>query len=743
MVFPLYATSLILAAGMTAGAGAFALFVGLRLGDRSTRWAAALFLALAGYLVCHGTSVRLPRPHEWAAAFLPLEILAGFVFFAAFSPYVSEAAGRSGAPSAKLFRRVGGVLVGLAVVVCAAKPSWIATSGDRSTATQLPWGELLHYSDPVKVNPLFYCFAAASLLHAASTAIGWWRRERSTRALWTLVFCVMLLTGFVHDVMVDLGLLQTPPISGLLALMALGILGSSLTTKLVRGAELAKRLAIREAELEATYNSIGDAIVSVDSEQTVRLMNREASTLFGNHVTNSQPQKLGNLLAGVTKESGAVRGAAGSVPSGESLRVVRSGTGRDVLLSEASYPIPGNDGTGEVWVFKDVTEESALREQVHRIQQLNAVSRTTAGMAHDYKNFLAIIGGNLELLCLEHDLPDDSEAVEAIRQGVERADELSRQLMSFDADAASEQEITNVMRVIDGAVALFRGSSDLDDIEIHWRSCPQPAKVLCSASAVESALLNLLLNAKEAMPDGGKVRVVAELVELDRHYCHYSSFDISPGQFVRVSVSDTGVGIPADALPRVFEPLYTTKEQGTGLGLAATFGTVRQCNGAIEVESVAGRGTTFQMYLPIHDAAPNESDGLPLENLRDMAPLHLLVVDDDPSLRRLLQVHLEKEGFRVSLASTVAEADRMIERGLESLDGVLLDLVLPDGEGVDVYTRAREAGLEAPVLFLSASSEPPPEALGDELAGFHAKPFRRGQLLAELGRLTAHASKVA
>ncbi len=412
------------------------------------------------------------------------------------------------------------------------------------------------------------------------------------------------------------------------------------------------------------------------------------------------------------------------------------------------------DGAGtKIWdgLLLDVTEEHRLKgrqrtleHQLSQAQKMEAIGNLTGGMAHDFNNILTIIMGNLEALA-EIKLPTDAAGmVEESIDSCMRAAELTRQLLAFARRQPLEPKLVDVNHAVT-AMAKLLGRTLGEDIKVAVEPGEGLWQVLVDPAQLESAIANLSVNARDAMPDGGTLTISTRNAVLDRDYVLLNP-DAQPGDYVCVDVEDTGSGIPPEIMSRIFEPFFTTKEvgKGTGLGLAMIFGFVKQSGGHIQAYSEVGHGTTMRLYLPrAADTEGVESVSTATQEVpRANAHERILVVEDHEQIRRHVVDRLKMLGYQVIEAANGTDALAMFDRG-HKVDLLFTDVVMPGGlNGYELYQEAatRQPGL--PVLFTSGFSGP---ALGraGALAANHAlltKPYQATELARKIRQVLDKAA---
>ncbi|MFO7767382.1 MAG: ATP-binding protein [bacterium] len=375
-------------------------------------------------------------------------------------------------------------------------------------------------------------------------------------------------------------------------------------------------------------------------------------------------------------------------------------------------------------IILDVTREHELERQMSRAQRLESVGQVTGEVAHDFNNILTAIMANCGLLL--HELPRQNgprRRVEQIQESSERAAALTRRLLTFARrDPEGEARRLFLADILGGMEGMVRRLLR-EDIELEM-ALEVPAPVLSDPVHIEQIVLNLVVNARDAMPEGGRLVIELQTVDLDEVYAreHLGS---SPGEYVLLSVSDTGVGMDRRTQDRVFEPFFTTKEEGTGLGLSTVYGIVKQMGGNIWVYSEPGEGTTFKIYIPRAEGGDEEESREVPAGRESRGNERVLVVEDEESLRELAREILEDRGYDVTTAETGREALEVLEGGAAGTDLLLTDLVLPDMHGTDVARAGRSEREDLKVIFMSGYAD---EAIARsgmlaEGGAFLAKPF--------------------
>ncbi|MBI2614851.1 MAG: response regulator [Gemmatimonadetes bacterium] len=393
-------------------------------------------------------------------------------------------------------------------------------------------------------------------------------------------------------------------------------------------------------------------------------------------------------------------------------------------------------------IVEDITERRRLEAQLRQAQKMEAIGRLAGGVAHDFNNILTAILGVSDLL-LQDLGPDDPRRTDIleIHDAGKRAAALTRQLLAFSRQQRLIPERLDLNALVTNAERLLRRVIG-EDIQVKTALDPALGSVEADPGQLEQVLLNLAVNARDAMPNGGALTISTANVELDKTYGE-QHFEVRAGSYVMLAVTDTGVGMDRDTQAHLFEPLFTTKEagKGTGLGLATVYGIVKQSGGYIWVYSEPGEGSTLKIYLPRIDGEAVPRSAEPDQAVRGGTEVILLVEDEEP-VRRLAQRVLEGVGYTVLGASNGEEARAIFGQREADIALVVTDLVMPRMGGHLLYETLRDEGKTVKCLFVSGYSE----REGHErrvLEGespFLPKPWTVESLLRKVREVLDHAS---
>ncbi len=486
--------------------------------------------------------------------------------------------------------------------------------------------------------------------------------------------------------------------------------------------EMERKLKESERWLTATLKSIGDAVIATDADGAITFMNPVAETLTGWSQEEAMGRKLTEVFKIVNEEThntvdnpvmralreGVVVGLAN-----HSLLIARDGT--EIPVDDSAAPIRDarENVTGVVLVFRDITERKQVEEEKEKLQvqlfqsqKMEAIGILVGGVAHYFNNLMTIVIGYSDLLLArldEGDLLSLREDIARIKKAGEQATSLTQQLLAFSRKQMLQPQKLNLNATVTDMEELLRPliSEDIDLVVVLE---PALEWITADPGQIEQVIMNLVVNARDAMPQGGRLIIKTENVTLDEDYYRVIP-EARPGKFVCLSVEDTGVGMDQETLRHIFEPFFTTREvgKGTGLGLAVVYGIVRQHEGWINVYSEPGRGSTFKAYLPSFSAEPEEE---PEEEPTFFQAIQghgqrILVVEDEEGVRAFATTMLRESGYVVFGAASAEEALDIFEREKGNFHLVFSDVVLPGRDGLQLVD---ELLLRKPALRVLLSS---------------------------------------
>ncbi|HEY2016410.1 MAG TPA: CHASE3 domain-containing protein [Bryobacteraceae bacterium] len=492
--------------------------------------------------------------------------------------------------------------------------------------------------------------------------------------------------------------------------------------------------------LRTTLYSIGDAVITVDRDGAVQLMNSVAERLTGRSEAESEGRPIEDIFrtradGENASESNLVRGAlsSGALQSpGSNIRVI-SKSGEETPIDVSAAPIRGGDGAlrGCVLVFRDVGERLRNEEKLRETAKLESLGVLAGGIAHDFNNLLVGILGNASLL--REDLPPDfpgMELLDGVERAGERAAQLTQQMLAYSGRGHFVVRSMDLSKEVQQITALVHASIPKNvDLRLSLKD-GLPA-VEADAGQLQQVVMNLVINAAEAVgAKRGSVEIAtaSQTVVDDRPVITVLGERIRPGRYVVLRVTDSGCGMDEATRARIFDPFFTTKFTGRGLGLAAVLGIAKGHNGGIQVESALGVGSTFRVFFPVPAEQYAPTTAAPVAAL---APGRgkILVVDDEISVRSMVRNVLERAGYEVILASNGAEAVEVFAQDAGEIALILLDMTMPIMSGEEALPKLRSIRKEVRVIASSGYNEV--EALakfGQDIDGFIQKPYTAAQL---------------
>ncbi|MDP8238014.1 MAG: PAS domain S-box protein, partial [Candidatus Hatepunaea meridiana] len=480
--------------------------------------------------------------------------------------------------------------------------------------------------------------------------------------------------------------------------------------------QVAKAIEHKQAEealkdSETKYRQLAetakDVIMVLDLEGKIKYINQEGLRLSGYSEGEAMQMNITDVLTD-EQVTGAVE------------RFAKRATGKtDVFAYEIEFTNKTGDRipfevksslitergepSGVLIIARDVTERKHLEEQFRQAQKMESVGRLAGGIAHDFNNLLTVIAGRTDLALAMVD-PNDTvwRNLDEIQNTTQRAAALTRQLLAFSRRQTLQPKILNLNSIITELGKMLKRIIG-DDINLMTDVEPDLKLVKVDPGQAEQVIINLVINARDAMPAGGNIEIETMNVELDEEYARTHS-DVTPGSYVMLAVSDTGCGMTDEVKSKLFEPFFTTKEEGkgTGLGLSTVYGIVKQSGGNIWVYSELDKGTTFKIYLPMVEGKAEEFKRKVVdvsEALRGTETI--LVVEDEEALRELTCYVLEQQGYNVLEAQTGGDAYLLCQKMEKPIDLILTDVVMPNMGGPELVDKLKEIWQDFKVVYMS------------------------------------------
>ncbi len=421
---------------------------------------------------------------------------------------------------------------------------------------------------------------------------------------------------------------------------------------------------------------------------------------------------------------------------------IRRKDGREVWLSDTAVIVQGSDSHPVMeGIMVDITERKALETQLQQSRKMEAVGRLAGGIAHDFNNLLTIISGYTELALSRPQLPREAHSdIERIENAAGRAASLVRQLLAFSRKQVLQPKILDLNKIVLNLDSLLRRLMD-ERIEMVTRVKDDIGKVKADPAQIEQVIMNLVVNARDAMPEGGRLIVETCNTSLDANYA-VDHVSVKPGRYVMLAVSDTGVGMDQQTVAHIFEPFFTTKEsgRGTGLGLSTVYGIVKQSGGYIWVYSEPGKGSTFKVYLPRVEDVPEELAS-PAPAMRQQRGTEtILVVEDEEAVRDLIRTVLTEKGYDVIPSLDPQHAEQISSRFEGEIHMLLTDVVMPGTSGRELAARisAQRRGIR--VLYMSGYTDNVITSGGmlERGLAFLQKPFSPAALVQKVREVLNH-----
>ncbi|MBT7304564.1 MAG: PAS domain-containing protein [Victivallales bacterium] len=407
--------------------------------------------------------------------------------------------------------------------------------------------------------------------------------------------------------------------------------------------------------------------------------------------------------------------------------------GNEMWFDSTIVPVNDDDGRVDYLIVVSIntTERKQLERRLRQSEKMDAIGQLAGGIAHDFNNQLTGIINYAGILLSQLEDEDERSCATRILRAAERGASLTAQLLAFSREGKLRTTAVDIHKTIAEVASLLAHSID-KRVQIQLHLAANPSTTTGDPAQLQSALLNLGINAGDAMAEGGELVFDTEVVNLNEEFSRSLPYDVAPGRYLRISVADTGVGMDEETLGHIFEPFFTTKGvgEGTGLGLAAVYGTVRSHEGAIEVQSEPGQGSTFVLHLPLTESPVGRDRDGPGRRQCAEGTARILLVDDEECVRISCARILGRLGYEVVACEDGAEAVEYYRQSWEDVDLVLLDMMMPRMNGRDAFLAMREINPDLKTLLLSGfGKDRRIQAILDEgVLGFIQKPFPRDVL---------------
>jgi PAS domain S-box-containing protein len=510
-----------------------------------------------------------------------------------------------------------------------------------------------------------------------------------------------------------------------------------------RLSEVYETLQRSEAQFRSLIENVSDFIVVLLADGTIRYASPsferevgERRSLIGTKITDLAADEDRNAVQFLLETV-----QAKNAPQGESpfpieaeFRIRRNANDVRILEASATNLLQHPAVNGIVINARDVTERRRLEDQLMRAQKMEAIGTLSGGVAHDFNNILTVILGHTEVLLQTlRSSPQIAEHLKSIDEASRRASGLTRQLLAFSRKQVLQPRVFNLNSLILDLDKMLRRMIS-EDIEFQTVTDPNLRATKADPGQIEQVVMNLVVNARDAIQNGGRITVETANVDLDEDYVRTHP-DARPGAHVMLAVSDTGEGIPPEILPHIFEPFFTTKEvgRGTGLGLSTVYGIIKQSGGNVLVYSQPGRGTTFKIYLPVAEEPVPVAAETSQPQISFGAET-VLLVEDEPALRDLIRIALVKNGFTVLDVAGPSDAIVVCQQHPGPIQLLLTDVIMPGMDGPSLAKQIQTQRSEIRVLYMSgyATNFIMHGGVVDPGTNFLEKPFHPRALLAKV-----------
>ncbi len=509
--------------------------------------------------------------------------------------------------------------------------------------------------------------------------------------------------------------------------------------------EMEKKVRDSEKWLSTTLTSLNEGVITTDKSGKIKFINPIAEKMTGWSATDAVSLKVSEVFKIFSEKDHEkldcpVHSILNDSQNNKSnySSLLTNKNGKEFLIDHFESLIKNHkDKTiGAILVFRDISERRRLEDQFHQAQKMESIGLLAGGVAHDFNNILSAILGYASFMKMK--MNEDHpffNYVDTIEKSAIRGADLTAQLLSFARKGQLNIKSLDLNAVVSEALKVVKSTFDRS-IEIETTFFPALPTIDIDEIKMQQILMNLFVNARDAMPKGGKLTIETNIARFTGKR-NDLTLDLEPGVYAVLSVADTGTGIDEKILKSIFEPFFTTKEKGkgTGLGLSMVYGVVKNLKGDIQVDSKIGKGTRFNIYLPI-SGKPEQKDHLELD-----APLGkgetILVVDDEETIRDFVDLSFKKNGYKVILAENGLEGVKVFKKNKDNIDLVILDLVMPKMGGFEAYEEMRKISPKTKFIYTTGYTEDikMKEITKSGIDGFLRKPCQIKELLSETRRV--------
>ena len=543
-------------------------------------------------------------------------------------------------------------------------------------------------------------FTEEDILGRTSREIGLWANPEEFR----FVYDQISKSGYVDNFETSFRLKDGRIKRGLLSATVVELNSKPHVLGVVKDVDDIKKAYEDKSRLATAVDQAAERVVITDSEGKIVYINPAFERITGyacDEVLGKHPSIISSGQHGRSFYENLWKTiSTGNVWRGRIVNKRKDGQ----LLHEQSTITPVKDASGTilnyVQIATDITEEENLRNQLAQSQKMEAIGTLASGIAHDFNNIIQAIMGYTELVM--DDLPVESPAhsnLTKVMNSAKRSGEMVKQILTFSRRSKAEVKTINIAPLIKEGIKFLKSAIPAT-VEIKQIIQPNPGNILADPTQIHQVLMNLCINASQAMKgEKGAIVIELEQIDLDRNFAGYNP-PLAPGKHLRLAVSDTGCGISSCVMSKIFDPYFTTKDvgEGTGLGLSVVHGIVSNCNGAVTVNSEPGKGTTFSVYFPIvEDQIQTEQQQHDFKE-KPFGSEHVLVVDDEQIIAELIESQLKRHGYKVTITTEPHEALSLLSEDPDKFSVVITDLIMPQMSGMEVAEEIRLNWPDKPVI---------------------------------------------